>query len=195
MYGVKIGCGSSVHNILWQISHLTIPLLQCAVWCAINHLFTKQSWLHSDPDNCHDQLRAQHAFVITMILSGKHRYIIIANYISITIFGMGAGFSQIEYISLWQTDAFFVALHCLEHIRWDLWIDKLKVCGLKTFMPPQYKAAGLHCCPGASSIDIWGRVTHICVGKLTIIVSDNGLSPGRRQAIIWTNAGILLIGP
>ena len=40
----------------------------------------------------------------------------------------------------------------------------------------------------------WGRVTHICVIKLTIIVSDNGLSPCRRQAIIWTNAGILLIG-
>ena len=40
-----------------------------------------------------------------------------------------------------------------------------------------------------------GRVTHICVSKLTIIGSDNGLSPGRRQAIIWTNAGILLIGP
>ena len=39
----------------------------------------------------------------------------------------------------------------------------------------------------------WGRVTHICVGKLTIIGSDNGLSPGRRQAIIWTNAEILLI--
>ena len=39
----------------------------------------------------------------------------------------------------------------------------------------------------------WGRVTHICVNKLTIIGSDNGLSPGRRQAIIWTNAGILLI--
>ena len=40
-----------------------------------------------------------------------------------------------------------------------------------------------------------GRVTHICVGKLTIIASDNGLSPGRHQAIIWTTAGILLIGP
>ena len=40
----------------------------------------------------------------------------------------------------------------------------------------------------------WGRVTHICVSNLTIIGSDNGLSPGRRQAIIWTNAGILLIG-
>ena len=37
----------------------------------------------------------------------------------------------------------------------------------------------------------WDRVTHICVGKLVIIVSDNGLSPVRRQAIIWTNAGIL----
>ena len=41
----------------------------------------------------------------------------------------------------------------------------------------------------------WGRVTHICVANLTIIGSDNGLSPSRRQAIIWTNAGILLIGP
>ena len=38
-------------------------------------------------------------------------------------------------------------------------------------------------------------MTHICVGKLTTIGSDNGLSPGRRQAIIWTNAGLLLIGP
>ena len=41
----------------------------------------------------------------------------------------------------------------------------------------------------------WGRVTHICFGKLTIIGSDNGLSPGRRQAIILSNAGILLIRP
>ena len=40
----------------------------------------------------------------------------------------------------------------------------------------------------------WGRAMHICVSKLTIIGSDNGMSPGRRQAIIWTNAGILLIG-
>ena len=38
-------------------------------------------------------------------------------------------------------------------------------------------------------------MTHICIGKQTIIVSDNGLSPGWHQAIIWTNAGILLIGP
>ena len=41
----------------------------------------------------------------------------------------------------------------------------------------------------------WGQLTPICVVKQTIIGSDNGLSPERRQAIIWTNAGILLIGP
>ena len=41
----------------------------------------------------------------------------------------------------------------------------------------------------------WGRLTHICVSKQTSIDSDIGLSPGRRQAIIWTNAGILLIEP
>ena len=40
-----------------------------------------------------------------------------------------------------------------------------------------------------------GRVTHIGVSKLTIIGSDSGLAPGRCQAIIWTNDGILLIGP
>ena len=39
----------------------------------------------------------------------------------------------------------------------------------------------------------WGWVMHICANKLTIIGSDNGLSPGGWQAIIWTNAGILSI--
>ena len=38
-------------------------------------------------------------------------------------------------------------------------------------------------------------MTHICVGKLTNIGLDNGLSPGRRQAIIRTNVRIWLIGP
>ena len=45
------------------------------------------------------------------------------------------------------------------------------------------------------SLSHWGRMTHICVRKLNIIGSDNGLSPGRHQAIIWTNAGIMSIGP
>ena len=39
----------------------------------------------------------------------------------------------------------------------------------------------------------WGWVMHICISKLTVIGSDNGLSSDRPQAIIWTNAGIVLI--
>ena len=44
-----------------------------------------------------------------------------------------------------------------------------------------------------NGITHWDRVTHICASKLIIIGSGTGLSPGRRQAIIWTNNGILLI--
>ena len=36
-------------------------------------------------------------------------------------------------------------------------------------------------------------MTHICVSELTTMGSYNGLSSGRRQAIIWNNAGLLLI--
>ena len=38
------------------------------------------------------------------------------------------------------------------------------------------------------------NMMHICVGNVTSIGSDNGLSPRRHQAIILTNAEILLIG-
>ena len=40
----------------------------------------------------------------------------------------------------------------------------------------------------------WGCETPFCISKLSIRGSDNGLLPGQRQAIIWTNAGILLMG-
>ena len=58
------------------------------------------------------------------------------------------------------------------------------------FQLPCSQAHGLH-----QVLTHWGRVTHICVSRLTITGSDNGLSSGQRQAIIWTNFGILLIGP
>ena len=80
----------------------------------------------------------------------------------------------------------------------------------KSILTDYYQLYGLHCfswwpcaikwrniCThgDAHYITLWGRVTHICVGKLTIIGSDNGLSPRRHQAIIWTNVEILLIRP
>ena len=64
----------------------------------------------------------------------------------------------------------------------DLWHDR------------QCQGLSIYCHRWYSALTHWGRVAHICVGKLINIGSDNGLSPGRRQAIIWTNAGILLIG-
>ena len=48
---------------------------------------------------------------------------------------------------------------------------------------------------GLNVLTHWGRVTPICLTKVANIGSGNGLSPGRRQAIIWTNVGILLSGP
>ena len=41
----------------------------------------------------------------------------------------------------------------------------------------------------------WRQFSYICVSKLTVTGSDDGLSPGQCQAIIWTNTGILLIAP
>ena len=42
--------------------------------------------------------------------------------------------------------------------------------------------------PGLKKSTHWGTVMHICISKLTITDLDNGLSPGRHQAIIWTKA-------
>ena len=68
------------------------------------------------------------------------------------------------------------------------WLKNLTLLGC-------FMKRGSHVWDYLSFLTHWGRVTHICVSKLTIIGSDNGLSPGQRQAIIWTTGGILLIGP
>ena len=46
-------------------------------------------------------------------------------------------------------------------------------------------------CKGKLIEDEWCIYASV---NYTIICSDNSLSPGRRQAIIWNNAGLLLIG-
>ena len=51
----------------------------------------------------------------------------------------------------------------------------------------------LGCAKYTKSLTHWGRVMPICVSKLSITGSNNCVSPGRRQAIIWTNAETLLI--
>ena len=68
------------------------------------------------------------------------------------------------------------------------------VSQLKTFFTPR-ALQGAQTFLNKTGVTHCGRVAHICVSKLTIIGSDNGLSPGRRQAIIWTNDGILCSWP
>ena len=65
------------------------------------------------------------------------------------------------------------------------WPEKLRPCIYLRWVNGQ----------AAGGLTHWGWVAHLCVSKLTIVGSDNGLSPGRRQAIIWTNAAMLLIQP
>ena len=66
-----------------------------------------------------------------------------------------------------------------------VWKSRQSCLRLNVWKPPWYFSV-------VWTLTHWGRVTHICVGNLSTIVSDYGLSPGRRQAIIWINAGILL---
>ena len=84
---------------------------------------------------------------------------------------------------------------CLWNERSHGFIIREEKSGLRRLFQDQYCFTPDNIKHAAIVLTHWGRVTHICVGKLTIIGSDNGLSPERRQAIIWTNAWILLIGP
>ena len=88
--------------------------------------------------------------------------------------------------------------YILANLFWFLPIFTLKSRVIKQIMKTALMYVSIDCCrwdDNASILTHCGRVTHICVGNATIIGSDNGLSPDRRQATTWTNAEILLIGP
>ena len=87
----------------------------------------------------------------------------------------------------WMTHEMCSTCSKYPQIRKDGTIQTSLVVALKNIKGP------IHMVEGGHHLTHWGRVTHIWVVKLTIIGSDNGLSPGRRQTIIWINAGILLI--
>ena len=85
----------------------------------------------------------------------------------------------------WPFSVTFLNMQRNRFKRWlQLWCREL---------PLSYCHLSLFGWKAVATLTHWDRLTHICVSKLTIIVSDNGLSPGRRQTIIWTNTGILLI--
>ena len=83
--------------------------------------------------------------------------------------------------------------HIIMYFSWNF--IEVGSKGVQGTMIQDWFMSWLGALTGGKPLTHWGRVTHICVGKLTTIGSDNGLSPGWRQAIIWTIAEILLIGP
>ena len=92
----------------------------------------------------------------------------------------------------------FVYQHCIEHsniVRMTEYVWFGSEMQKTVLLDCTVLGCGLLQCKCECSLTHWGRATHICVSKLPIIDSDNSLSPGRRQAIIWTNDGILLTGP
>ena len=108
----------------------------------------------------------------------------------------------------WQGPFFYWHLQCSAIILWSILSHILTIAILK--FNPEGEGSSvlwvwtlicvflrpLQCCMQYhAKLTHWGRVTHICISKLTIIGSDDGLSPDRRQAITWANVGILLIGP
>ena len=78
--------------------------------------------------------------------------------------------------------------HHSEDICSEYFVIFMPIYKTRVWLLPEYLAL-----PGM--LTHWGRVTHICLSKIISIASDNGLATSRRQAIIWTNAGILLIWP
>ena len=84
-----------------------------------------------------------------------------------------------------------LSLRCIANSKW------FQISTWWTQKNPEHTLAPICWCYGAYLVQQlftiylqlthWGRTTHICVSKLTIIASDNGLSPRRRQAIIWNN--------
>ena len=85
--------------------------------------------------------------------------------------------------SEFETDIFVMKVRTPSRVRFDRET-------ISTAVPAVHSSDAVSC---VSLLTHWIRATHICVSKLTIIGSDNGLSQGRHQAIIWTNAGKLLI--
>ena len=92
------------------------------------------------------------------------------------------------------------------HLKQPLLMEAIDALGLvhESRVPLEAKTIGYHAqcrviMPIMTHTHIilthWGQQTHICVGNLANIGSDDGLPPVRCQGIVWTNAAILLIGP
>ena len=101
---------------------------------------------------------------------------------------------MISSASSWnKISNFYVMLH--NHISMGIYYRWINTCSYNVMALTWYHALSVAAITLLINVPRWGWVTHICVSQLITIVSDNGLSPDRRQAIIWNNDGKLLFGP
>ena len=100
------------------------------------------------------------------------------------------GSSLVTYIVMHALNGQFVSFTEFLRLTWNFFIWNLYIRGGASGLT-EWFTLYLYIYIYIYTLTYWGRVTHICVNKLTIIGPD--LSPGRWQDIIWTNVGILII--
>ena len=128
------------------------------------------SWIFGSPSGFVSRPRATCYFFYQLIDNQQINWLTRQNSASYTGCFMAFTWEQFDgecscYYSAWRVWKLSLTLKWLLHLLW------------------------------AKELTQWGRLTNICVSKLIIIGSDNGLAPGRRQAIVCTNVGIWSIGP
>ena len=120
---------------------------------------------------------------------GRRQAIIWINAGILLIGSLGTNFSEIS-IKIYTFS--FKKMHLnMSSGKWRpfcLCLNVLRFPYIRDFTVSQNKVLRFQSIKAINSLGL------MSVSKLSIIGSDNGLSPGRRQAIIWINAGILLIG-
>ena len=185
-------CVFIIDTCMWYIQRFKGPCLKRSYWSTM--CYSGESWMinHSHFTtlfNTYIPHILSDYWLISSILS-HFIYLLIFNVLKMVLFHIICHFVFIYEVRLklsctwnWFLCSIFVTVPPRIDRRFTWFGDDTKCLGVDITIHRSLSLAH------------WGRVTHICVSKLTSVGSDNGLSPGRRQAIIWTNAGILLIGP
>ena len=144
----------------------------------VNRLLSAITWTNFDPDICLHMVSLGHNESIFYAANLGNEYGVCWCLLSLCCLVICS-----RNIDQFLEDGIMLSTCIIQYVRS---VQDLKSCNIYSCISKNSACRGL---------THWGRVTHIWVSELTIIGSDNGLLPGRHEAIIWTNDGKLLIGP
>ena len=163
-------------------------------WCVSTHVYWNIAWdlryrviwstVHMTQSSCNTHIN-MHVFIV-FYLGGDILSILwlmqqISPYSAVMHFMRGRWCNPAGYVDGLVQDCNNPGALAMELLQ-----SNSKPSRYKSIKPP---SAYFRC----SILTRWDRVTYICVYNPTSIDSDNGFSPGRHQAIMWTNAWKLLI--